>query len=215
MSTPAPTTHPVRGRPPIPGLRDSILRAAERVFAHRDFHEVQMDDVAAACGVGKGTVYRYFPSKRELYLAVMFDGIERLRAELAEAARTVEPPARKLERIVRRTLGYFWDRRHFFVLIHQQEHKPDADVEEWFRQRGKMVHIVQDVVDAAITAGQLHPVDSRIATEMLFGMMRGVNRYRTPADSLEALVTTVVELFMHGVGTPSGKRALGRRGGRT
>src|SRR5215510_5391186 len=96
---PEPATRP-RGRPPIPGLHDSILQAAESIFAQRDYHEVQMDDVAAACGVGKGTLYRYFPSKRELYLGVMFDGIARLRAELEAALETDDSPACKIERIV-------------------------------------------------------------------------------------------------------------------
>ncbi len=61
-----------RGRPPIAGLRDDILRAAEAVFTRHEYHQVQMDQVAEACGVGKGTLYRYFPSKRALYLAVVF-----------------------------------------------------------------------------------------------------------------------------------------------
>ena len=76
----------LRGRPPTPGLRDAILAAGERVFGRRDYSQVQMDDVAAACGVGKGTLYRYFPSKQALYLAVTFDGIEKLRDELARTA---------------------------------------------------------------------------------------------------------------------------------
>ena len=62
---------PARGRPPTPGLRESILRAAEVVFTRREYHEVQMDDVARACGVGKGTLYRYFEDKDELYLALL------------------------------------------------------------------------------------------------------------------------------------------------
>src|SRR2546427_38327 len=71
----SPALQPVprpRGRPPIAGLRESILRAAESVFTLHDYHEVQMDQVARACGVGKGTLYRHFPSKRALFLAVMF-----------------------------------------------------------------------------------------------------------------------------------------------
>src|SRR5207247_3634929 len=91
-----PPAPPRRGRPPTPGLREKILRAAESIFARRDYHEVQMDDVVHACGVGKGTVYRYFPSKQALYLAVMFEGIEQLRVALEAAVRTDAPPARQI-----------------------------------------------------------------------------------------------------------------------
>ncbi len=201
---------PLRGRPPRPGLRDSILRAGEAIFTERDFHEVQMDDVADACGVGKGTLYRYFRSKRDLYLAVMFEGIGRLHGEIETVVRTGDEPARKVERIVRCTLGHFWERRRFFALIHQNEHKPDRDVREWLRRRQQLVQLVQAAFDQGMGLGQFRTVDSRIATEMLFGMMRAVNRYRGPDDDIEALVDAVVDTFMRCVGTTDGRRALRR-----
>src|SRR5215471_18601167 len=163
MSAPAVHAGARRGRPPTPGLRETILRAAAAVFARRDYHEVQMDDVVQASGAGKGTVYRYFPSKQQLYLAVMFEGIEQLRAELEEAVAIEEPPALKIRRIVHRTLAYFWDRQFFFALIHRGEHKADGDSREWFRQRARLSRLVQDTLRTATAAGQLRRVDARIA----------------------------------------------------
>ena len=200
--------HPRRGRPPTPGLREDILRAAEIIFTRHDYHEVQMDEVAEACGVGKGTLYRYFPGKHALYFAVMFEGIERLRAELAAAVGTSEPAARKIRGIVHRTLAHFWDRRFFFSLIHQNEHKPDGEAREWFRHRQVLSCLVQDALENAMAAGHIRRIDARIATEMLFGMMRGVNRYRAKDDRLEDVVTAVVDIFMRGVGTPAGRQVL-------
>ena len=198
----------VRGRPPTPGLRESILAAGERVFGRRDYSQVQMDDVATACGVGKGTLYRYFPSKQALYLAVTFDGIEKLRDELAAVVAETDSAARALEQIVRRTLAFFWDRRGFFALIHRHELEPDADVREWFAQRAELTRIVEDTVRRAIATGDLRPIDPRLATEMLFGMLRAANRYRTRTDAFETLVHTVMETFLRGVATPAGQRRL-------
>jgi AcrR family transcriptional regulator len=198
----------VRGRPPIPGLREAILAAGERVFGRRDYSQVQMDDVAAACGVGKGTLYRYFPSKQALYLAVTFDGIEKLRDELAAVVADASSATTALEQIVRRTLAFFWDRRGFFALIHRQELEPDADVREWFAQRAELTRIVEDTVRRAIAAGDLRPIDPRLATEMLFGMLRAANRYRRRTDAFETLVHTVMETFLRGVATPAGQRRL-------
>ena len=205
-------TRPRRGRPPTPGLRATILRAAETIFARHDYHEVQMDDVVEACGVGKGTLYRYFPSKQELYLAVMFEGIARLRAELEAAIGTEEPPVRKIRRIVHRTLAHFWDRRFFFSLIHRNEHKPEGEAREWLRHREALSGLIQDTLQAAMVAGHVRAIDARTAAEMLLGMMRGVNRYRTREDRLEELVTTVVDVFMRGVGTPAGCRIVALQG---
>jgi AcrR family transcriptional regulator len=199
---------PRRGRPPTPGLRDRILRAAETIFVRHDYHEVQMDDVVQACRVGKGTLYRYFPSKQDLYLAVMLEGIERLRAELEAALRTDEPPARKIQHIVHCTLAYFWDRRLFFALIHRNEHKSDPEARAWLRHRTALSRLVQETLQAAMAAGHVRAIDARIAAEMLLGMVRGVNRYRTEDDRLEDLVAAVVGAFMHGVGTPAGRRIV-------
>jgi hypothetical protein len=102
----------------------------------------------------------------------------------------------------------FWDRRGFFALIHRHELEPDADVREWFAQRAALTRIVEDTVRRAIAAGDLRPIDPRLATEMLFGMLRAANRYRARTDAFETLVHTVMETFLRGVATPAGQRRL-------
>lgn len=213
---PSPLATAVRGRPPTAGLRQTILAAAEEIFTRHDYHEVLMDDVARASRVGKGTLYRYFPGKRELYLAVMFEGIEQLRSELQTVVELPGPPVLMIERIVHCILEYFWDRQFFFALIHRNEHKPDdPDAQEWLRRRTELSRVVQRALKKVMAAGQVRDVDARIATEMLFGMLRGANRYRTTHDTLDAMVAAVLDVFLFGVGTPAGRRqALHSRGRR-
>jgi AcrR family transcriptional regulator len=50
--------------------RDALVQAAAAVFAHQGFSGTRMADIADHAGVGKGTVYEYFDSKEELFLAV-------------------------------------------------------------------------------------------------------------------------------------------------
>jgi TetR/AcrR family transcriptional repressor of mexJK operon len=209
------TTHSARrGRPPIVGVRRDILHAAEVIFTRRDFHEVLMEDVAQECGVGKGTLYRYFPSKRELYLAVMFEGIEALRDDLRAALARPGAPVEKIECIVRCILRHFWDRRFFFALIHRNEHRPeDPEGREWLRRRAEIVDIVQLTLEQAVAAGRMRSMNPRIAAEMLLGMLRGVNRYRSRHDALEDLVAAVVEVFWHGAGVEPA-RMRGENGGK-
>lgn len=196
-----------RGRPPIAGLRETILRAAEDIFTRHDYHEVLMEDVARACGVGKGTLYRYFPGKRELYLAVVFEGIARLCDEMHAAVRMPDQPIRRLQRAIECVLAYFWERRLFFALIHHNEQKPDdPDSRQWLRRRAELSQIFQRAIEEAIMAGQIRSIDPRIAAEMLLGMLRGVNRYRGAKDRRDDLVQTVVDTFLCGVATPAGQR---------
>ena len=200
-----------RGRPPIAGLRASILRAAESVFTLHDYDEVQMGQVADACRVGKGTLYRHFPSKRALFLAVTLEGIARLRAELEAKLEIDGSPARKVARIVRHTLAYFWNWRFSLALIHQREHRRDGE-REWRRHREQLSRLVRRTLEQAIAAGQVRRVNARIAAEMLLSMIRVASRYRARGDRLEDLVAGVVDVFMHGVATPAGRRVLAADG---
>jgi AcrR family transcriptional regulator len=195
---PAAVAAPRRGRPPIPGLRATILRAAAEVFARRPYHDVLMDELAEASGVGKGTLYRYFPSKRDLFLAVTFDGIEELREELERIAAGALPPEQKLERLVGALLGHFWDRRVFFALVQGGE-GDDPGAREWLRRRSTLAGVLQRTLEDGIAAGRLRDVDPRLGTEMLLGMLRGASRYRSAGDRVERAVATVLDVFLRGV----------------
>jgi AcrR family transcriptional regulator len=46
--------------------RREILQAAAQVFSENGYHETKVSDIAARAGIGHGTVYRFFPSKRAL-----------------------------------------------------------------------------------------------------------------------------------------------------
>lgn len=70
---------PRRGRPPQPGLaqrrRQQIIESAYAVFVARGYEATTIADVAAHAGIGQGTVYRYFASKREILDHVVDFGI--------------------------------------------------------------------------------------------------------------------------------------------
>jgi AcrR family transcriptional regulator len=52
---------------PAEERRAQILAAAMDVFAAKGFAEARIDDIAAASGIGKGTVYLHFKDKQDLF----------------------------------------------------------------------------------------------------------------------------------------------------
>ncbi len=60
-----------RRRLPPDERRDLIVSAASRVFAERPYDEVSTSELAQACGISRGLLSHYFPTKRDLYLAVI------------------------------------------------------------------------------------------------------------------------------------------------
>jgi AcrR family transcriptional regulator len=63
---------------------DAVLAAAKAVFAQAGT-DAPMEDVARAAGVGKGTLYRRFPTREHLYAAILQDRVDELDASARRA----------------------------------------------------------------------------------------------------------------------------------
>src|SRR3954454_777694 len=61
--------------------RCSILQAARAVFARQGYANTVVDDIATQAGIAKGTIYLYFPSKEQIYLAALLEQARQLDAE--------------------------------------------------------------------------------------------------------------------------------------
>jgi AcrR family transcriptional regulator len=68
-----------------PQTRDIILDATERLLARFGYKKTTMDDLAREAGIGKGSIYLYFPSKEEVVLS----SIERIVARLLDCLRDI------------------------------------------------------------------------------------------------------------------------------
>src|SRR5579859_2300364 len=86
---------------------DKMLDAAAQLFGTQRFHEVRMEDIAAEAAVGKGTLYRYFSDKEELYLALLERASQQILEKLKRLASDVEGARNKLNAIVAGILAFF------------------------------------------------------------------------------------------------------------
>lgn len=71
----------VQGRPPATS-HDDIERAAFALFAERGFDATTIDDIAAAVGIGRRTLFRYYPSKNDIPWGRFDASLGRLRSRL-------------------------------------------------------------------------------------------------------------------------------------
>lgn len=70
--------------------RERVLRVAYEVFAAEGL-SVPIDEIARRAGVGAGTVYRHFPTKEELFRAIVADQFDQLIARAEELAGAADP----------------------------------------------------------------------------------------------------------------------------
>ncbi len=112
------------GRPRDPELegrrKAQILDTAARVFATFGFANTQVQTIANHLGIGNGTVYRYFPTKEQLFLSAVERGLDELKAEMdAVMARPHEGV--ELIRVAVRTYLAFFHRRPEMAELFIQE----------------------------------------------------------------------------------------------
>lgn len=78
---------------------EAVVEAARLAFAAHGFDRTSMDEIAAASGVSKMTVYNYFPTKEALYSATVVSTIDRGLAADALAKLDPQDPAASLTQL--------------------------------------------------------------------------------------------------------------------
>ena len=177
----------------------AILDAASRVFAARPFHEVLIDTIAADAGIGKGTIYRYFETKEDLYFATVLHVMETLAADLGTETHTETSGILRLERIAARILNSFWERRYLLPFFQRDERFPTLEV-ELIRRRAPILRVVQEAILAGIEQREIRGIDARIGAEMFLGMVRSMNLFHTREDRLDDVVAQLMSVFVEGIG---------------
>jgi AcrR family transcriptional regulator len=204
---------PVRTK--TPEQAEKILAAAARLFACHRFHEARMEDIAAAAEVGKGTLYRYFKDKDELYQALLDRAAQEITARLQEAVAQEEGARQRLEAIVGVVVDYFDEQPHLFDLIGHAEAMSRLDaLSRWQKARDEFTRLTRQIFDEGRASGEFNVADPEFGLLMLGGGMRSVMRFGPrprPAD----LVHRIVDTFLHGAAAPArtghnGHRTAGR-----
>lgn len=115
-------------RLPRPARRAQLLEAAREVFVREGYHAAAMDDIADAAGVSKPVLYQHFPSKQELYLALLDLGKD----ELVDAVRLALSSTRDNRARVEATVAVYFsfvnDSAKTFRLIFESDLYNDVEV---------------------------------------------------------------------------------------
>jgi TetR/AcrR family transcriptional regulator len=189
------------GRPRIPRLRERVLESAEKLFAEKGFERASIDEIAARARVGKGSVYRLFASKEELYIATVIQGYSDLSAAVAEKMLRAHSLSGSLTTFVREIVSYFSNRLDFFEMLRSTNKLPRTYRERYHDEREKLVRIAGQIIEEGARRGLLRTdLRPELLVESLFGMIRGVQRARGNGFSIadEEVVRTITSVFLEG-----------------
>lgn len=100
--------------------RRSIVETAARLFAKFGYADCEMERVAAALRIAKGTLYLYFPGKQELFFACVDWGMAEMQRLIFEAADAALPPLDRIARAIRAYLEFFDEHPEYVELMIQE-----------------------------------------------------------------------------------------------
>ena len=203
MSTTTPDVTEHAKTPKQRDRRDRILRAARSAFAERSFHDVLVDDVARHAGVGKGTIYRYFPNKESLFFAVIFDGIEDLKRSIASSVPTRCEPEAAIRELIGVLVSFFSKNHFFFRLMNIEDSKVGGEDtpnrKKWQQERGKLIDAIALLLERARDAGALASIYPRTEAQILMDMVRSVLRYNRDRLSVRQMSDEISRIYLYGI----------------
>ena len=97
-----------------------IMRVVEKLAANHRFYEITMDEIAETAKVGKGTIYRYFGNKDELFFQVATSGFDELCELLQKTAPCHHSFSDKLLNVCEQMTVFYEKRRPLLEMMQNE-----------------------------------------------------------------------------------------------
>lgn len=188
--------------------REEILAAATQVFAAKGYHAATTREIAAAADLAEGTIFNYFPSKRDLLVAVFERSADRAREALWQRFDLALSAHQAVVNLLDGSLAFFAENRLCLQAIAAEAWTDPHLLETYARPRiERLAGRLQAFLQAAIAAGRLRPFDTALGVRLVLGMIaalvlpmvRGVQPPPSPEER-RRLAESVADLLLHGVG---------------
>lgn len=187
-----------------------LLDAALELFVEKGFTATRAEEVALRAGVSKGTLYLYYPSKEELFKAVI---VRNLSSRIADTAQQVQAWDGEMALLLESLLVQWWQETYaspasgvFKILISEMRNFPE--IAEYYVQ-----HVIEPgsaliggIVARGIASGEFRAVDveSTVHSLVLPMVMLCVHKHGLSACTQHQIdgqrfIAEHVDLVVHGL----------------
>lgn len=209
LSPPPPRQRRKEARP------QELLNAALELFVQKGFSATRSEEVAVRAGVSKGTLYLYFPSKEELFKAVVRNNLSALIATGQQVADQFDGPSEQLLRLLLRA---WWSRVGdtaaggiFKIIVSEVGNFPELAQfynDEVIRPAQRLI---AGTLQRGIDRGEFRPLPLAETTHLLIAplLFRALHRHSLgncglprPELNETLLMDTQIDLALHGLKSP-------------
>ena len=183
-----------------------ILDAAREVFGEKGFTDASMDEIAARAGLAKGTLYLYFPSKRDVYIAAFQRGLEELRKQTQTEIAAQGTVHDKIRAFIDTRLRFVEESRDFCRIYHSEFANvthPGSLTDDLRRHYEQQVELLKDLLRSGVASGEIRDVPVDAAATAIYEMTKGWMLQRMLTESPDSLTKdreVLVDILWRGIG---------------
>jgi TetR/AcrR family transcriptional regulator, fatty acid metabolism regulator protein len=186
------------------GKRESILRAATRVFARNGYFNSKVADIARAADVADGTVYLYFKSKEEILHSIFDQNMAEAIASGRVLIEKLRDPSEKLRRIALLHLERLGADRDL-AIVFQVELRGSTKFMQEFSASGfaEYLSLLRKTFEEGQRSGVFRKdLNAKLVSKILFGALDEMATnwiISKRAYKLEPMAEVVMDVFLNGV----------------
>jgi AcrR family transcriptional regulator len=180
--------------------RHEIFNAAVKLFTEKGFNETSMRAIAEAAGVGKSTIYDYFPSKDEILIAFVVDEVGHMTSAAEEILTQSLSAAEKLRSILRQHLDYMLANKLLFLKLTFETQRLNFESQQCIqRHRYAYQDMLCDLVRQGIRDGEFRPVNPLLAIRSMFSLLTSTIYTSRPTGSPEEMMQEALDIIFKGL----------------
>ena len=193
-------TLPIGRVPDVPTRRNELTRQAARLFAERGYHGTSMEDLAAAMGVQKGSLYAHVRSKADLLHEITWDGAQAFHAAL-DAIDERLPAIEKLRLALRAHLGVVAEQLDIAtVFVREWRYLDGERRDEFVAERRRYEERIRALFREGVEQGELRTdLDVTVAALVFLSAANWAYTWLQPGRDTDDLADRFFELLVDGI----------------
>ncbi len=180
--------------------RREIFDAAMHLFVEKGFNETSMREIGAAAGVGKSTLYDYFPSKDEILISFVMEEVRQMTTQAEEIIAQELSAAEKFRRILRRQLEYILANKLIYLKLSFETQGLSFESQQRIQMHR---HAYQDMlcvlVQGGIQSGEFRAVNPLLVIRGMFYLLTSAIFTTRPTGSPEEMLSATFDIIFKGL----------------
>ncbi|UDG78295.1 TetR/AcrR family transcriptional regulator [Achromobacter sp. 77] len=191
------------GRPPtLAAPRERILEEAAKLFARSGYDGSSISDLAAAIGVSKAAIYHYYPTKQDIYDAIILEVLEGLTQTVGRDVAGAMGGVARLRAFMVGHARYF-EQHHaqFVTMLIGYSGMALSEREDAARLRDSYEKLLRDVIAQGVADGAFRALDVAATGRAVLSMLNWMVRWYKPGqgDSAETIADGYFDLLVGGM----------------